>query len=120
MIVNDPSSDAQIDVTGWDLDYLNVIIGNLRWDLLAGVERELTDDETEALSLTFADTGLSTVWGTEHRRVREAADYWGAIVDEAIFQRDLPKAMARKAAGGQLLPHEWLAYDRYQRDIAEG
>jgi hypothetical protein len=117
MLINDPTADAQIDVTGWDLDHLAELITTVRQDRLVGADRELTEDESEALGLTYAETGMPTVWTTEMHRVAEAADHWGQVIDEAIFQRDLPRAMAAHTEGRALNALEQAAWDTYLREV---
>jgi hypothetical protein len=116
MLINDPHSDRKIDVTGWDLDYLAEQVTNVRQDLMLEAERELTEDEKIALDYPVEHP----VWTDDPRsELDERTTYWGAIYDEAIYQRDLHVALVKLGKELTLTMREQAAYDRYVRELDE-
>jgi hypothetical protein len=112
-LIDDPRSDGQIDVTGWDLDALNEILIDLNYQAHHGSPSDyiLTDDQIEALSLP------TSLWTLDHPRVNEALARLVEIVEEARYQRDLPRAMDALHGGRPLSVDLAAAYERYIADI---
>lgn len=127
MIVQDPRSPGTIDVTGWDLDTLQHELAELAADHLMGIDRPLTEDEVD--TLTGEESGLLPLsaevtwrgWHLQDPPVGHAIERLREIVDEALHQRDLPRAIAKKHEhpAGTLTPTEARAWDRHVRDIEE-
>lgn len=117
MLITDPDSDARIDTTGWDLDHLREHLGNLALDIAVGSDRPLSDDEDALLDMHHA-TGLPGVqWTTRHRAVVETVSHLLPIVQEAIFQRELPRAIEALSAGRPLTMPQEEAYRDYLREM---
>lgn len=119
MLINDPNGPGQIDVTGWDLADLDDTLTELRWAIDHDhQDRELTEREWDALSGLLREPD-ALGWYTSDRPVREATQYLSEIVAEALFQTNLPKAMAALSEGRELTEAEQAAYDAYVGGIAE-
>lgn len=120
IIVPDPTADAVVKLDLEDLDFLNEQIVTMRQDRLVGADRPLTFDETDALD--YNGTLLAEIdepWLLDHG-VSVRLDYFSQILDEAIYQRDLPRAQAKKAAGQDLNALERAAWERHIREKCYG
>lgn len=120
-LINDPRGPGEIDVTGWELDRLAETLMTLRSDMRDGADRPLSGDEEDAL-VGETPWGLlpgPTVggWWTSDALVEIATDRLSEVVEEARYQRDLPRALDAKAQGRTLTLPEQEAYDRYVADI---
>lgn len=118
----DPYADQEIDTTGWDLNALAEHIRTVRMDQAARNPRPLTADEIEAL--THPVLGLCEGWETVEAwtmdgTVVRAVERLGAVVDEAIFQRDLNSAVRKLCSrdAPALTEAESRAFDDYLRDM---
>jgi hypothetical protein len=125
MLVTDPYSDNLINVTGWDLDHLAELLITLR-EAIAGAPdtgRSLTREEVSVLLTSEAVPGLPDdrrTWWTDDAAVKVAVERLGAVVDEALYQRDLPLAMKALYRSSAELPAPLAAaYDRYIRELDE-
>jgi hypothetical protein len=117
MLINDPARNAKIDVTGWDLDFLADEITKVQQDALVGSDRLLT--LTEAVAILEPGTYPEYPLYVDDPWVLAQADRWGEIIAEAIFQRDLPLAMAAKISGREMNIREQTAWETYLREIVE-
>jgi hypothetical protein len=114
MLINDPSGAGQIDVTGWDLADLNDTLTELRWAIDHDrQDRELTERELDALRELLGSDGGLLGWYTSDTLVYRAVMRLSTIVGEALFQINLPKALAALQAGRELTEAERAAYDEY-------
>lgn len=113
--VDNPTTAARVDTTGWNLDYLATHLTNVSFDASQGNNRPLTADEVDALSGT--DAGLpddgEDDWWTSDLEVAAAADRLGSIVAEAVYQRDLGEALAALHDDRLLTGPQRAAYEQY-------
>lgn len=119
MIINDPRGPGTIDVTGWELDRLAGVVGEAEYDRQHGDDRELTDDELDALTGDgLLGEAPAIGWHLHDEPVTDAIVYLALILAEAIFQRDLPAALDAKANGRELTIGQSLIYASYVEAIA--
>lgn len=119
MIIHDPRTNKEIDVTGWDLDKLAQIIAGVREAIETDPGGNLTDVEVEALSGPYGLPEIEPVaaWDYDAPEVADAVERYGEIVREAIFQRDLVTALEGLSTNRALTGPERAAYDEYVREL---
>lgn len=118
MLIGDPNTTRTIDVTGWDLDHLNTLLTSMIMDSAVGSDRELTDEEQDALTGPTVPRGLPDTappdgYALGDTAVTAAIDGLSAVIGEAMWRRDLSAALTRLAGGRELTINQRLAYDVY-------
>jgi hypothetical protein len=121
MEIYDPMTAEKIDVTGWDLDRMHETLVSLLWTINHDqADRELTPAEADAVTgAGYLPPPNGRGYWTLDEDVRETAARLSQIVDEAIYQRDLPAAMEALAAGQELTLRQRWAYDHYVGEVSE-
>ena len=120
MMIDDPRAHARIDVSSWDLDYLADLLGSMRLDMNVGSERELSEPEIDALTESGNPVGLIALPTARDLHlgnpiVTQAVERLSEIVEVALDQRDLPRAIAKLAGTepGELTAGERIAYHNF-------
>lgn len=112
---------TDVDTTGWDIDWIKDTTATILGDISAGIDRELTFEETEAVQLDYWSTGIpGLAWSTQSRIVAQSARRMYDAAASAVQVRDLAGYVAARAAGcaptgAQRLAHVFDVWDWRER-----
>jgi hypothetical protein len=119
--VMDPYTNSEVDITGWDLDFLAEVAGQVWADHRYGNDRELTQDEIDALDLCVETTGIpgqQGIWTTQSMIVAVAADRLATLIHAATQERDLSEFWSATQRGEEPSARAKFAYQAYVAEKA--